>query len=123
MKSNPDNSHLSRTQHSAESFAVSTDVAKWRQDVEAFTTATRQMLDSINQQLSNGLANGQTQIKIVPGNQTASAIDEQPASRSSVDKDISEHHPLPQNGADEVAIESEKILAKLKAQLAEQLNQ
>ena len=123
LKTNSDNLSHGRSGHSAEPFAVSTDVTQWRQDVNAFTAATRQMLDSIHQELSNGLAHGQTQVNVVPRKQTPNTALEQPSARPSLDNQIAEHRPSPQTDADRVAMESDQILARLKAQLAEQLDQ
>ena len=81
------------------------------------------MLDSIQQELSNGISNGQTLVNVVPRKQTPKTSLEQPTLRASLDKDPDKHRPSNQHHADQVAMESDQILAKLKAQLAEQLDQ
>ena len=119
MKPNSDNSIHSRPGHSTEPFTVSTDVAQWRQDVRAFTVATRQMLDSVQQELSSGLASGQAQVNIVHQNTTTLMQAEQRSTLPSQDTLTSSVSPSQDNATHE----TDQLLAKLKAQLAEQMNQ
>lgn len=119
MKPNSDNSIHSRPGHSTEPFTVSTDVAQWRQDVQAFTVATRQMLDSVHQELSSGLASGQAQVDIVHQNTTTLMQAEQRSTLPSQDTLTSSVSPSQDNATHE----TDQLLAKLKAQLAEQMNQ
>lgn len=123
MNANSDNASLRRPDQSTEPFTLSIDVAQWRHDVDAFTTATRQMLDSIHQELSSGLAQGHAQVVLVPQKQAPDTSSTQPTTRPLIDKEVATIRASNETAADEVAIESEQILARLKAQLAEQLNQ
>jgi len=97
--------------------------------VDAFTTATRQMLDSINQELSNGLATGQAQViapSTVPIQRGTTDSPELPATSLSAAADAGPH-PVdttePTITSAEVAREGDQLLAQLKEQLAQQLNQ
>ena len=87
--------------------------------MQAFTAATRQMLDSVHQELSNGLASGETQVNIVPQNDAPLSRAEQPSTFPS------QNEPTlsAQSSVDNPALEADQLLAKLKAQLAEQMNQ
>lgn len=91
--------------------------------MDAFGAATRQMLESISQELSGGLAQGQAQATLITGQPTLHSSPKQPTSRPLNDKEVAESRPSTPTAADDVEIESEQILARLKAQLAEQLNQ
>ena len=119
MTSQPGNSKLGRSGQSSDPFTVSTNVDQWRQDVQAFTDATRQMLESIHEELSNGLATGQAQVNIVHQQPTANGLTERQSLPTSQDYLASEHSAT----IKDVALESDQLLERLKARLAEQLNQ
>lgn len=96
------------------------DIAQWRQDLDAFTAATRQMLDSIHDELSNGLASGQAQINVVTDSQRPNQSPELPPSLPS--KDEHAHTTEHSLTSDDVADAGDQLIAKLKEQLAQQLN-
>ncbi len=109
----------SRSGPTSEEYATSVDVEQWRQDVDTFAATTRQMLDSIHEELSNGLASGQAQVDIV-------SHAGQPACKSDVGRSQTSDQIGPAEStiqSDDVADECDQLLAKLKAQLSEQLNQ
>lgn len=108
-----------RSGHSTDESAPSIDVGQWRQDVNAFAAATRRMLDSIHEELSNGLATGQAQVDVVPHGQQL--IKEPEESQPQPTQKICSNESV--TISDDVADECDQLLAKLKAQLSEQLNQ
>ncbi len=91
--------------------------------MDAFSAATRQMLESIHQELSIGLSQGQAKANLVTKKPTEPSSPKQPTSGPTITQQVAESRLCTKIVADEVAIESEQILARLKAQLAEQLNQ
>jgi hypothetical protein len=114
------NSKVDRSSKTAVEHASSIDVDQWRQDVDAFAMATRQMLNSIHEELSNGLSKGHAQVSVVTGVQTNSGSSPSPPPRPiSVNRDRESFATRSEQTADEC----DQLLAKLKKQLSDQLSQ
>ena len=127
----PNSSNNSTSYHSTtrrDEFAVSIDVDQWRNDIRAFSETTRKMLESVDAELSSGLATGEAQVR-VQSNAThhwATATNQPPTApsqSSSIGPPTQQERSLAAARASAVEDDCDRLLANLRKQLDSQLNQ
>ena len=127
----PNSSNNSTSYHSTtrrDEFAVSIDVDQWRNDIRAFSETTRKMLESVDAELSSGLATGKAQVR-VPSNAThqlATATTQPstaPSQSSYSGPPTQQERSIAAASASAVEDDCDRLLANLRKQLDSQLNQ